>query len=179
MAFVAISSCQGAVGERSRNGLFYGTDWGYLSSYESPIFGHEDLRPCVLVAPIGQISGNLQEENMTGQFRPERMELDEVSTANIRIKGRRPENSPGHSLAHLEQGIPDQAGKVDEGADGVVAPLPPVAIPKIGARLGRIMTRKGSNVDAGDVATKWPRSSIREKNIRGSPEGLKWAYVCA
>ena len=40
------------------------------------------------------------------------------------------------------------------------------------------MTRKGSNVDAGDVATMRPRSSIREKEIRGSPKGLR-AYVCA
>ena len=38
------------------------------------------------------------------------------------------------------------------------------------------MTRKGLNVNAGDVATvatMWPRSSIRDKESRGGPAGLK------
>ena len=61
----------------------------------------------------------------------------------------------------------------------MVAPLSPGAIPKVGARLGRIMTRKGSNADAGEVATMWPRSSIREKESREKPGSVERAYVCA
>ena len=67
----------------------------------------------------------------------------------------------------------------DKGTDGVVAPLPPGMVPNVGDRFGRIMTRKSSNVNADDVATMRPRSSIREKENRAGPAGLKGICICA
>ena len=60
--------------------------------------------------------------------------------------------------------------------DGAVAPLPPGTVPNVGTRFGRIMTRNGSNVDAGYVTTLRPRSSIREKESRGKSSKAKGVH---
>ena len=62
--------------------------------------------------------------------------------------------------------------------DGVVARLPLGTIPKAEVRFGRVLTRKGSNVNAANVAIKRPRSSMREKEIWGYPAELT-GHICA
>lgn len=38
-------------------------------------------------------------------------------------------------------------------------------------------TKRGTNVNAGDVATIWPHSSMQAKEIRGNPAGLTGIYA--